>query len=77
MIITHKNKATDPAHPIMQGKTPMAKEFNKRQAKLLKDGKIETINYEQVTTVLLEILCDDFNGRRAPRKRKKVETKTK
>lgn len=73
MRITHKLKHEDPAYPIMHGDTPMAKEFNKRQEKLWSDGKFETFDFEQVSTMILEILCDDYNGRHASRKRKKEE----
>jgi len=62
MKITWKNKPTDPVYPIMEGKTPMAKEFNKRQKLLWGKGNIEHFNFEQiVTTVLLEILIEDYN----------------
>lgn len=70
MRITYKEKVTDPGHPIMHGGAPITKEFNKRQEKLLKEGKINEINFEQVSTVILEILCDDYNKRHASRKRK-------
>lgn len=75
MRITHIEKATDPGYPIMHGDTPLAKEFNKREKKLWEDpvaGKILDFNYEQVTTVILEILADDYNKRHASRKRKPI-----
>jgi len=79
MIITYKDKVTDPAHPIMHGDSPIAKMFNKRQKDLLVKGKLDKIDYAQVTTVLLEILCDDYDKRHASRKRrvqhKKLEGK--
>lgn len=69
MRITHKEKATDPVHPIMHGKSPIAKEFNKRQELLWSQGKFEKFDFEQVTTVLLEILIDDYDKAHAPKKR--------
>lgn len=63
MKITYKEKITDPAHPIMHGKSPIAKEFNRRQAKLLKEKRLEKVDYQLVSTVLLEILCDDYDKR--------------
>lgn len=70
MLITHKKEIKDPPHPIMAGKSPIAKEFNKRQEKMWKDGVTKPFDYEQVSTVLLEILCDDYDRRHASRKRK-------
>ena len=72
MKITYQAKVTDPTYPIMHGDTPIAKEFNKREKQILKDGKVTAFDYEQVTTVLLEILCDDYNKRHASRKRKET-----
>lgn len=69
MKITWKQKVEDPPYPIMHGKTPLVKEFNKRQAELWKDGKFTAFDYEQVTTVLLEILGEDYDKRHATRKR--------
>jgi len=73
MRITYKNKPTDPMHPIMVGNSPMAKEFNKRQAKLLKKGVIDAIDFQQIVEVLFEILCDDYDRRHASRSRKPKE----
>ena len=70
MLITFKKNPDDPAYPIMVGKTPICKEFNKRQEKIWKDGTFKTFDYEQVSTILLEILCDDYDKRHASRKRK-------
>jgi hypothetical protein len=71
MRITHQAKVDDPPHPIMEGKTPLAKEFNKRQAILWSKGGGQ-VNFEQVTTVLLEILVEDYNKRNTtPKKIKK------
>ena len=70
MNITHKNKPTDPVYPIMEGKTPMAKEFNKRQKLLWGKGNISNFNFEQiVTTVLLEILIEDYDERHMSQKK--------
>jgi hypothetical protein len=70
MKITIQLKSDDPAHPIMHGDTPIAKEFNKRQESILKTGNVAAYDFEQVTTVLLEILADDYNKRHS-RKQKK------
>jgi len=70
MRITQKEKVTDPAYPFMHGNSPIAKEFNRRQEKLWKDGKFEKFDFEQVTTVLLEIFADDYDRRHASRKKK-------
>lgn len=70
MRITHQSLATDPAYPIMVGDTPLAKEFNKQQEKIWAAGKVNKIDYEQVSTVILEILVNDYNKRHASRKRK-------
>ena len=69
MRITYKDKPTDPFHPIMHGTSPMAKEFNKRQKKLLKEGKLDQVNFEQVSTILLEILVDDYNEQHKTKKK--------
>lgn len=73
MRITHREKPTDPIYPIMAGNTPIAKEFNKYQKKLWEEGKFTVYDYEQVTTVLLEILTDEYNKKHASRKRKNKE----
>lgn len=73
MRITWKEKPTDPVHPIMAGKTPIAKEFNKRQAELWSKGAFTTYDYEQVTTVLLEIFADEYNKIHKPEKKVKKE----
>jgi hypothetical protein len=70
MKISYREKVTDPEYPIMHGKTPIAKEFNKRQEKLWEEGRLIKVDYEQVTTVILELLCDDYDKRHASRKRK-------
>lgn len=71
MKITYKAELTDPVHPIMHGKTPLAKEFNRRQAELWSAGKVEKVDFEQITTVLMEIFAEDYNRRHAPRKKVK------
>lgn len=73
MKITWKEKPEDPVHPIMAGSSPIAKEFNKRQAELWAAGKFTIYDYEQVTTVLLEILTDDYNKVHAPIKKSKIK----
>lgn len=70
MRITHAALATDPPYPIMAGDTPLAKDFNKRQKDIWASGKVEKVDYEQVSTVILEILVNDYNKRHASRKRK-------
>ena len=75
MRITFREKPEDPVYPIMQGKTPMAKEFNKRQAKLYTDGKFIDINdeakaFKQITTVLLEIFADEYDKNHTIKKEK-------
>lgn len=71
MKITHQKEVTDPAYPIMHGDSPLAKEFNKRQKDIWAAGNVLQIDYQQVSTVMLEILVDDYNKRHAARKRKK------
>ena len=71
MRITLKEKVTDPVHPIMAGKTPMAKEFNKRQAMLWAKDAFHKFDFEQVTTVILEILIDDYDKNHKPIKKPK------
>jgi len=71
MIITHRENPEDPACPIMHGSKPFSKEFNRRQAALLKEGRQKDVNFENITTVILEILIDDYDKRHAPRKKKK------
>lgn len=70
MRITFKAESTDPVHPIMHGKTPLAKEFNKRQADLWAEGNVDKVDFEQITTVLMEIFAEDYNRRHAPRNKK-------
>lgn len=77
MKITLKQLPTDPVHPIMAGKGPTAKEFNKRQAALWKEGNSMKFDFEQVVTVLLEIFAEDYDRRYAPfkdAKSKKIKT---
>jgi hypothetical protein len=70
MKITYKENVTDPVYPIMHGDSAIAKEFNKRQKTLWKDGKFQKFDFEQVCTILLEILSEDYNRRHASRKKK-------
>ena len=71
MTITYKKRVEDPPYPIMEGKKPLAIEFNKRQKDLWAKGNVEKVDYEYITTVLLEILVEDYDRRHAPRKNKK------
>lgn len=66
MKITLKQDPKDPVHPIMHGKGAMAKEFNKRQAVLWKDGHFQKFDFEQVATVLLEVLVEEYDNKYAP-----------
>jgi len=70
MKITNQQQPTDPVYPFMHGKGSMAKEFNKRQEKLWKAGHfISKGDFVQaVTTVLLEILVDDYDERHKTKK---------
>ena len=72
MKITWKEKPSDPSHPIMHGDSPLAREFNERQKKLFKEaeGREIEVNFEQVSTVFLEILADDYNQRHAKKNKK-------
>lgn len=73
MRITFQEKVTDPPHPIMEGKSPIAKEFNKRQAMLWASGADVKISFEQITTVLLEIFADEYNKNHKKIKKSKEE----
>ncbi len=70
MRITFQQLATDPPYPIMHGEGPLAKEFNKRQKDLWAAGKTDVVDFNFVTTMILEILLDDYDKRHASRKRK-------
>ena len=70
MKITFRENPEDPAHPMMHGKTPIAKEFNKRQAKLWATGNNPPVNFEQVSTILMEILMDEYNKNNSAAKKK-------
>ena len=63
MKITLKAKKDDPEYAIMQGDTPMSKEFNKRSKELFEEVEFFNFTFETSTTLLLEILCDDYNER--------------
>ena len=74
MKITKQATPTDPQHPIMHGDTPFAQEFNARQDKLWKEGKNVEFGFEQVVTVLLEILVDEYDARnKKPTKKPKAK----
>lgn len=70
MKITYREKETDPAHPIMHGRSPMAKKFNKREAEIWSEGRAQKFDFEHVATILLEILIDDYDKRN--KKQKKI-----
>ena len=70
MKITLLADPKDPSHPIMQGDTPIALEFNKRQEALKLTGKQVQYDFEQVCTVLLEILTDDYNKTHTKKKKR-------
>lgn len=70
MRITHQLKASDPPYPIMEGNTPFAKEFNRIQKDIWGAGNVTAIDYQQVSTVMIEILVGDYNKRHAARKKK-------
>lgn len=73
MKITFKEKKEDPAYPILHGESPLAKEFNKRQADLNANAKVHKYDFEQVATVLLEIFAEDYNKRHIIRNKIKKE----
>jgi hypothetical protein len=75
MMITHQQKVDDPLYPIMQGETPLAKEFNRRSKEIWENGTVKDINFEHITTLLLEIFGDEFNKRHAPRGERKAKKK--
>lgn len=70
MKITYKMSPSDPPYPIMIGDSPLSKEFNKRQKDIWAAGKIAIVDYEQVMTVVVDILSDDYNERHGTRKKK-------
>ena len=72
--ITFKEKPEDPTYPIMQGKSPLAKVFNKRQETIFKEGRFinpvdKEDTFRQITTVLLEIFADEYDKLHAPVKK--------
>lgn len=71
MKITLKAKKNDPNYAIMHGDSPLSKEFNKRSKKMFEEVEFFNFTFESMTTMLLEILCDDYN------ERKKVVVKEK
>lgn len=71
MRVTFKEKPEDPTHPVMHGATPTAKEFNRRQAAIWATGNFDKFDFEQVTTILLEMFAEDYDKRHAPRKKTK------
>lgn len=72
MKITFKQNPDDPLWPIMHGDTPAAKEFNRRQKEIWKTGNFGVFDFEQVATVILEMVIEDYNNRHKPRKKKKT-----
>lgn len=73
MKIHFQVSPNDPPHPIMLGDTPFAKEYNKRQKDIWASGNVIAIDFEQILTVAVDILVDDYNKRHAARKRKPKE----
>lgn len=71
MKITLRQNYVDPSWPIMHGDTPAAKEFNRREEEIWKNGSLGVYNFEQIATVILEILIDDYNERHQNKKKKK------
>lgn len=71
MKITIQEQPTDPVYPFMHGKGAVAKEFNKRQEKLWREGRLvaKADFVQSVTTVLLEILIEDYDERHKTKKR--------
>ena len=69
MKITYKQKPEDPPYPVMEGSSPIAKEFNSRQKKFWQDGVTKEVDSEFISVVLLEILAEDYNRRHASRKK--------
>lgn len=69
MKITYKQKPEDPVYPIMHGPGALAKEFNKRQKANWATGNVDKVDFEQITTVLMEIFEEDYNRRHALRKK--------
>jgi hypothetical protein len=74
MRITFREKLEDPAYPIMQGKSPIAKAFNKRQETIFKEGRFinpvdKEDTFRQITTVLLEIFADEYDKLHKPAKK--------
>lgn len=55
----------------MHGTTPMAKEFNKRQEEMFKNGNVLNYDFEQIVSVILEILADDYNKKHSRKRKKK------
>lgn len=73
MIITFQEKPEDPPSPLMAGKTAMAKEFNKRMKEMWAKGNLKKVDYELISTVLIEILADDYNKRHGSKKNQKQD----
>ena len=71
MRITLKEFPEDPEYPMMHGKTPLSREFNKRQNQLWVEGRFRDFPFEQTFTVISEILVDDYNKRHATKKKAK------
>jgi hypothetical protein len=72
MKITIQEKPTDPVYPKMHGDSPTAKEFNKRCKTLWAKGDVKSFDFNHlVTTILLEILIEDYDRRHAPRNKTK------
>jgi len=63
MRITLEKDSNGKSYPKMHGETMVAKIFNKRVDRLREIDKIQFVDFELVTTILLEILIDDLEER--------------
>lgn len=70
MKITHRATEKDPVYPIMEGDTPLSKEFNSRMKDIWAKGVVQKADFELIHTVIMEIMADDYNRRHAPRTKK-------
>lgn len=72
MKIDYRTEPNDPDYPVMRGKSASAKEFNKRMLALRKDNKFDPDHaFEQISTIIMEILIEDYDKRNAAKRSKK------
>ena len=76
MKISYARQPDDPSYPFMEGESPFATEFNRRQEALFLKGSIQKVDFEQIATVLLEILVEDYNIRHTTKKKRTHNTST-